>query len=150
MLAGIAAILGTIPFWILLNSVDATSSLFLTFPVSIVSGLMTGVTGPIVKATLQNVTQPNERGQAFAFLNTFDDFGRGLGPLFIAMMVSGLGGRAQAFNIGTFGWLFCGVLNLVIFCFVRDDEAKIQASLEEIMDKEIALEMRSAKSADGR
>ena len=41
------------------------------------SGLLAGVTGPIVKASLQNVTLPETRGQAFALFNTFDDFGRG-------------------------------------------------------------------------
>ena len=90
--------------------------------IAILAGLGSGVTGPIVKATLQNVTLPNARGQAFALLNTFDDFGRGLGPVFVAALIIGLGGRQIAFNIGIFGWVLCGILNTCMFWTVRYDE----------------------------
>ena len=65
---------------------------------AIVAGTLSGITGPIVKATLQNVTMPTHRGQAFALLNTFDDFGRGLGPAFVARMIEKMG-RQRAFKV---------------------------------------------------
>ena len=76
--------------WALLNTIsiendEVTLGMMVRLGLTaIVAGFACGVTGPIVKATLQNVTLPHERGQAFALLNTFDDFGRGLGPVFVA------------------------------------------------------------------
>lgn len=77
LLAGCMAIAGCFPFWILLNSVDKDSNILFLVVVCLLAGILTGGTGPIVKATLQNVTLPHVRGQAFALFNTFDDFGRG-------------------------------------------------------------------------
>merc|ERR1719354_414826 len=94
--------------------------------ISFLAGIGSGVTGPIVKATLQNVTVPNARGQAFALLNTFDDFGRGLGPLFVAMLITGLGGRRIAFNVGVAGWVFCGIFNFCIYFTIKKDEEATQ------------------------
>eukprot|EP00549_Striatella_unipunctata_P026009 CAMPEP_0118673436 /NCGR_PEP_ID=MMETSP0800-20121206/317_1 /TAXON_ID=210618 ORGANISM="Striatella unipunctata, Strain CCMP2910" /NCGR_SAMPLE_ID=MMETSP0800 /ASSEMBLY_ACC=CAM_ASM_000638 /LENGTH=475 /DNA_ID=CAMNT_0006568491 /DNA_START=427 /DNA_END=1851 /DNA_ORIENTATION=- len=104
LLAGCMAIFGCIPLWILINAIDSESNIVLMTVVSFVSGLGSGVTGPIVKATLQNITLPTSRGLAFALLNTFDDFGRGLGPVFVAMLIVQIGGRRQAFNVGVLGW----------------------------------------------
>lgn len=129
LLAGSAAILGCIPFWLLLNTIDETSPLLYIVVVTVLGGLGTGVTGPIVKATLQNVTLPTMRGQAFAIYNLFDDFGRGLGPVFVSMLIVNMGGRTPAFNVGVFGWIICGFLNLLIFFTVTVDERKAQATL---------------------
>jgi MFS family permease len=130
LLAGSMAIAGCFPFWILLNHVNASSSLWMVLgPVSMLAGLCTGVTGPIIKATLQNVTLPQSRGQAFAWFNTFDDFGRGLGPVFVASLIAKLGGRTPAFNVGILGWMVCGAFNLCVFCTVQHDERKIQMLL---------------------
>lgn len=129
LLAGFAAILGCIPFWLLLNTVDENSPLLYIIVVTLLGGLGTGITGPIVKATLQNVTLPTTRGQAFAIYNLFDDFGRGLGPVFVSLLIVNMGGRTPAFNAGTFGWVVCGVLNIAIFFTVAKDERKAQESL---------------------
>lgn len=129
VLAGSMAILGCFPFWLLLNTVTADTSLIRIAVISILAGLGAGVTGPIVKATLQNVTLPTARGQAFALFNTFDDFGRGLGPLFVSLLITSLGGRTQAFNVGVLGWVLCGLLNMSMFFFVKKDEDKTQATL---------------------
>jgi predicted MFS family arabinose efflux permease len=126
LLAGFSAIMGCIPFWMLLNWVNSESNLWTIGPISFSSGLCSGVTGPIIKATLQNVTFPTTRGQAFALFNTFDDMGRGLGPVFVAAMISRLGGRTPAFNVGVIGWIICGVVNLCVFFTVNHDELRIQ------------------------
>mmetsp|Transcript_12993 Transcript_12993/g.38168 ORF Transcript_12993/g.38168 Transcript_12993/m.38168 type:complete len:267 (-) Transcript_12993:52-852(-) len=129
ILGGSSAVLGCFPMWVLINTVDASSSAMYTIAVSVLAGLGSGVTGPIVKSTLQNVTLPNARGQAFAFLNIFDDFGRGLGPVFVATMITSFGGRTPAFNVGVSGWLFCGVLNACIFFTFRSDEERMRRDL---------------------
>lgn len=129
LLAGSSAILGCIPFWLLLNTIDETSPFLYIGVITLLGGIGTGVTGPIVKATLQNVTLPTTRGQAFAIYNLFDDFGRGLGPVFVSLLIVNMGGRTPAFNLGVFGWVVCGILNLLIYFTVARDESKIQASL---------------------
>jgi MFS-type transporter involved in bile tolerance (Atg22 family) len=126
ILAGLSAILGCIPFYILLHyNHKENGKIWLYIPIAIMAGTGSGITGPIIKATLQNVTLPRHRGQAFALFNVTDDFGRGLGPVFVAGMIRMTGSRTSAFSIGTLGWVICGVLNLVIYFFVPNDEARV-------------------------
>jgi MFS family permease len=127
--AGLAAIMGCFPFWLLLNTVNSESAVWAAGLISMFTGLCSGVTGPIIKATLQNVTMPNTRGQAFALYNTFDDLGRGFGPVLVAMMISRFGSRLPAFNVGVLGWVVCGLLNVCVFFTVRYDEHMIQSKL---------------------
>lgn len=129
ILAGVCAILSCPPLWTLLNAVDQDTSTSKVGVIAVIAGFFSGATGPIVKATLQNVCLPSSRGQAFALLNTFDDFGRGLGPVFVAMLVRNMGGRTPAFNAGVVGWLFCGVFNLLVFYTVSRDESRMQSQL---------------------
>jgi MFS family permease len=97
--------------------------------IAFVTGFCSGPTGPIIKATLTNVTLPRARGQAFAVSNLFDDFGKGLGPFFVSILIINMGGRLPAFNIGILGWLACGLLNSAIFFTVQHDEAAVQAAV---------------------
>ena len=121
------AIVGCFPLWYLLNAVDSSTPHWWVGFVSVVGGIGSGVTGPIVKATLQNVTVPTARGQAFALFNTFDDFGRGLGPVYVAILIRTLGGRAPAFNVAVLGWVLCGLSNLMTFYTVSMDEDRVQS-----------------------
>ena len=129
LFAGSMAILGCLPFWMLLNSVNSTTNLVKIATISILAGAGSGTTGPIVKATLQNVTLPNARGQSFALFNTFDDFGRGLGPMLVSLLIVRFGSRASAFNIGVLGWVLCGFFNLCMYFFVENDELRVQTIL---------------------
>jgi predicted MFS family arabinose efflux permease len=159
LLSGFSAILSILPLFVLINftpiannpsstpssSLSPTSSMSSTFYTTtsllqcntiiygiaaIFAGIGSGVTGPIVKATLTNVTIPTSRGTAFALLNTFDDFGRGLGPLFVAILIQSLhGNRQQAFNIGILGWALCGIFNLAIYFFAPTDEQTMRDTL---------------------
>jgi hypothetical protein len=98
--------------------------------VAVATGLTSGTTGPIVKATMQNVTHPQSRGQAFALLNTFDDFGRGLGPCFVAALIESMdGNRTRAFTYGALGWMICGFLNAGVYWTVEEDEDLVQRRL---------------------
>ena len=136
LLAGLAAILSCPPLWGLLNFVDNRTPLLATGFISLTAGLFSGATGPIVKATVQNVSLPTTRGQCFALLNTFDDFGRGLGPVFVAALVKSMGGRTPAFNVGVCGWLLCGFFNLMVFFTVSRDERYVQAKLAASLKEE--------------
>ncbi len=174
LLSGGAAIAGCLPMWGLINfdfHVDeninnndnnngddyfvnggAAAISFSTYYtpgiIALLAGCMSGITGPIVKSTLQNVTMPQMRGQAFALLNTFDDFGRGLGPAFVAWMIENLGGRTRAFNIGVIGWALCGILNLMLFCTVERDEEKVRLGLEQMAIEKEENETRDSGEND--
>lgn len=142
VLAGGTAISGCFPLWLLFNKVDVSTPYWIVIVIAALAGFGSGPTGPIIKATLTNVTLPRARGQAFAFFNLFDDFGKGLGPFFVSLLISRMGGRLPAFNVGIFGWVICGVANLAIFFFVERDEALIQA--------EIAMTTSSSSSSSSR
>ncbi|KAL7468002.1 hypothetical protein ACHAXS_008226 [Conticribra weissflogii] len=148
LFSGCAAILGCFPMWFMINydfsgngnndkneidNGDASGSLLIFISISFLAGILSGITGPIVKSTLQNVTLPQMRGQAFALLNTFDDFGRGLGPAFVAWMIENMGGRQNAFNIGVGGWIFCGLLNGFLFWTVEKDEENVRSAVESML-----------------
>ena len=148
LLSGSMAILGCFPLWILVNTTQVdedegieTMMVIKTGVISFLAGFGSGVTGPIVKATLQNVTLPNARGQAFALLNTFDDFGRGLGPVFVAALIVALGGRQAAFNFGIAGWILCGIFNCCMYWTIKSDEETIKSKL-------VALSIDSQNSID--
>ncbi|KAL7559989.1 hypothetical protein ACA910_013485 [Epithemia clementina (nom. ined.)] len=126
LLSGITAVAGCFPFWLLINLDNAPDALPAVYCGAIAMGFFSGVTGPVIRATLQNVTLPQARGQAFALFNTFDDFGRGLGPVFVSALISFLGGRQPAFNVGVFGWVICGIVNLLVFFTVDKDEQQVQ------------------------
>jgi hypothetical protein len=136
LFAGFMAIIGCIPFWTLLNWVNADTSFIPLSVVSISAGLASGVTGPIVKATLQNVTMPQTRGQAFALFTIFDDLGRGLGPVFVSMLIIQLGGRTAAFNVGVLGWVLCGCFNVMMYFTVEKDERQVQMSIATKISRE--------------
>lgn len=131
LLAGIAAILACFPMWVLLNMVDNDSSIFFTGPVTLFAGLCSGMQGPVVKTIMQNVTFPRMRGQALALFNTFDDFGRGLGPVFVAVMITRFGGRTPAFNVGVSSWMVCGAMISSTYFTIKHDEDRVQTLIAE-------------------
>lgn len=137
LLSGFMAIVGCFPLWVLINTTRIENG-EISFGhgmkimvISMLSGIGSGVTGPVVKSTLQNVTIPHARGQAFALLNTFDDFGRGLGPVFVAKLIQAFGSRQKAFNLGVGGWILCGLLNLCMFFTVSSDEMRAKSLILE-------------------
>jgi MFS family permease len=129
LLAGCTAIMGCFPLWYLLNHIDSSTPYAVTALSALVAGFGSAPTGPIIKATLTNVTLPRQRGQAFALFNLFDDFGKGLGPFFVSLLIIKFEGRLPAFNWGVFGWILCGVFNLAIFFTVASDERAVQIAL---------------------
>jgi len=135
LLSGFAAIFGCLPFWVLLNFIHAGTPFLIIAVVSIIAGISASITGPIVKASLQNVTFPEMRGQAFALYNLFDDFGRGIGPVFLAFMITRQGSRTPAFNLGVLGWVVCGILNASTYFTVLRDEDYVQGTIAARLSK---------------
>lgn len=135
------AIVGCFPMWLMINVVYESTSVPVVTTISVLAGLCSGVTGPIVKSTLTNVTLPNTRGQAFALQTIFDDVGRGLGPVFVAMLISNFGGRTAAFNIAVFGWVVCGVFNLLLYFTVERDETDVQSRFAESLQRTCATDI---------
>jgi len=58
---------------------------------------------------------------------------RGLGPAFVAILIEEMGGRRQAFNIGISGWIFCGILNCLLFFTVEPDEEKVRLGIQQLV-----------------
>jgi MFS family permease len=133
LLAGGTAIIGCFPLWYLMNHVDASTPYYISALCATIAGLGSAPAGPIIKATLTNVTLPRARGQAFALFNLFDDFGKGLGPFYVSLLIVHFGGRLRAFNLGVFGWILCGVFNFAIFFTVARDERTVQMTLKAAM-----------------
>jgi len=129
LLAGGTAIMGCFPLWYLINYVDSSTPYHVAALCAMIAGIGSAPTGPIIKATLTNVTLPRTRGQAFAIFNLFDDFGKGLGPFFVSLLIVKFGERLPAFNVGILGWVLCGLANLAIFFTVRRDEHVVQTTL---------------------
>mmetsp|Transcript_49958 Transcript_49958/g.60103 ORF Transcript_49958/g.60103 Transcript_49958/m.60103 type:complete len:239 (+) Transcript_49958:2-718(+) len=128
LLAGVSSIIAVAPMYAIINTIDSTTGIVYRSFVCITAGICSGVTGPIVKSTLLNVTLPIKRGFVFSLLNTFDDCGRGFGPYVIALMIQKLG-RSLAFRWGILGWAVCGVLNASVFFFVANDEENVQTQI---------------------
>lgn len=151
ILSSVSAIVGCLPLWGLINydfnSSDGTTHFFVLGLISIIAGLLSGVTGPIVKSTLQNVCMPEMRGQAFALLTACNDVGRGIGPAFVAILIEKMGGRRQAFNIGISGWIFCGILNGLLFFTVEHDEEKVRLGIEQLISSENEAEENNTLDA---
>jgi MFS family permease len=136
VLSSVAAVFGCLPFWGMINlnfdPVDHKGIVVLG-SISMLGGILSGITGPIVKSTLQNVTMPQMRGTAFALHTTFDDLGRGLGPAFVAWMIKKLGSRRRAFNVGAGGWILCGFLNSLLFWTVEVDEERVRLGVARLV-----------------
>ncbi|GMI43357.1 hypothetical protein TrCOL_g9824 [Triparma columacea] len=87
-----------------------------------------------------------QRGTAFALLNTTDDIGKGAGPFLISVFVTAFGDRKAAFNFVTMGWILGGMVNAFIYFTIVEDEDKCQ----EIVRKTIALSIEMTNMESGK
>lgn len=124
-LMGGTTIIGILPMLLLL---DLPFSYWLS-PVAFFGGLVASITGPNVRATLQNCNLPETRGTVFALFALTDDLGKAFGPYLISALVAGFG-RKVAFNIATCMWLVCGIFLLSLGCTMRKDEEYMLEKME--------------------
>jgi MFS family permease len=73
----VAEWIGVLPLYLLLNAVNGRDDLGIAMFYAFMSGFFASITGPNCRAVLQNTTLPDQRGAAFAIMNTFDDLGKG-------------------------------------------------------------------------
>jgi len=78
----------------------------------------------------RNVTLPETRGTAFAFHTLFDDIGRGLGPLWVSLLIAGTGGRIPGFNLSIGGWFVCSLILFLMIFSVKGDFRKLEIATQ--------------------
>jgi hypothetical protein len=70
----------------------------------------------------------------------FTDIGKGLGPLWVSLLIQAEGSRVAGFNAALAGWIVCGFL-LLLMCFtvMRDLRKLEQATLEALQRRGIVV-----------
>ncbi|KAL3148730.1 hypothetical protein ABBQ38_014141 [Trebouxia sp. C0009 RCD-2024] len=135
LFTGITVASATIPMWWLTNANLLTTPFFFTLVLAVTGGMLSSTAGPLNKAMLLNVNEPETRGVALAWQTMTDDLGKGLGPALVAALISALG-RRSAFNLAIAGWLPCGALLAGVAVSLAKDEAAMQARLAEKVEKQ--------------
>jgi predicted MFS family arabinose efflux permease len=132
---GAAAVAGIFPWLFLVHADDYdgndASAMSRKCAVAIFAGLLCSVTGVNVRAMTVNVNDPRERGTAFAWFNLTDDLGKGFGPVLIAYLIHRMG-RQNAFELGFWFWVPCGVLCALCGLTVPKDEARVRREAESL------------------
>ena len=117
-LMGLTTIAGIFPLLVLINIPFSYGAMS---PTAFVGGFLASITGPNVRAVLQNCNLPEARGTVFAFFALTDDVGKALGPYLISLFVGAFGRRA-AFDVAALTWGICGALLLSLACTLERDE----------------------------
>lgn len=134
LLAGVSAIVGTIPTALLINYPSqvgmAEPSLVLPFIVAAISGFTIALPGPNLTVMVLNVNTPETRGSIFSLYNLVDALGKGFGPVVISLLI-GVLGRTAAFNIANLCWVVCGIIILIAVRTFPKDEAALDGLLRE-------------------
>jgi hypothetical protein len=63
------------------------------------------------------------------------DIGRGLGPLWVALLITGTGGRIPGFNLSIGGWFVCCVILFVMSFTVNGDFRKLEQHTQAAADR---------------
>lgn len=113
----------------MINLVSNTTRIAVIILVGFSLGVLTVASVPIERAIIVNVTLPETRGRANAFLGVIDDLGKGFGPFFLSRLITAFG-RRLAFNVSLLGWLIGGTISLFLYCTVKRDEDKVQDTIQ--------------------
>ena len=143
-LMGLSTILGIIPMLLLVNLPFSYATLG---PIAFIGGACASITGPNVRAVLQNCNLPETRGTVFALFALTDDLGKAFGPYLISAFVAGFG-RTTAFNVATFMWLICGILLLSLRFTMRKDEDRIILIVTSKKNQNILLRTESSNNSE--
>jgi hypothetical protein len=63
------------------------------------------------------------------------DIGRGLGPLWVSLIIEGTGGRVPGFNYSLAGWFVCALLLFIMSFTVLGDLRKLDAATKAAMER---------------
>ena len=106
----------------MLNELNSSSSISVIVGSAFFCGLTITVTGPIAVATLLNATPGFVRCLSMALFHTLDDFGYRLAPADFRILAESVGGLTAVNRTALIGWVFCGLLNLLVYTTVVPDE----------------------------
>lgn len=130
---GVTTIFGALPFFGFLNGAPLSLA---GYSVALIPcGFLISMTGTAIRALLMNVTLPETRGSAFALLTLFDDLGKGLGPLWVSLIIEATGSRVKAFNYSICGWFGCAFILLLMMRTVRHDVKRLEQFTIENLEK---------------
>lgn len=91
LFTGITVASATLPMWWLTNANLLATPILFTLLLAVTGGLLSSTAGPLNKAMLLNVNEPETRGVALAWQSMTDDLGKGLGPALVSALISALG-----------------------------------------------------------
>jgi predicted MFS family arabinose efflux permease len=129
LVMGTSILLGCLPMWYIIDAVSySESNVGVASMAMFVAGALTILPIPIERAILANVTLPETRGRANAFLNMIDDLGKGFGPYVLSQIIAKVG-RESAFKLSLIGWLIGGTISLCVFFTGRQDETTVQETI---------------------
>ncbi|KAF4667914.1 hypothetical protein FOL46_002267 [Perkinsus olseni] len=97
-------------------------------------------------AILLNVNPPQHRGTVFAVYSVLDDLSKGVGTLFVSLLIPYTGGRAVAYQFTLVVWLVCGLLLIPVVNSLQEDELYMQRTLREQQHRKRVNDMRSEAS----
>ena len=91
LFTGLTVATATVPMWWLVNADLLATPLFFTMLSAVTGGMLASTAGPLNKAMLLNVNEPETKGVALAWQSMTDDLGKGVGPALVALLISALG-----------------------------------------------------------
>lgn len=141
---GVCNIGRAIPFFIIFGWKDmfgplGRSSEIAFFFVLMIGGFVATMASACTGAMLLNVNLPEMRGSVMAMYSVLDDLSKGFGTLFVAMIVRAVGGRAIAYQLSLFLWVFTGVALLYTWYTYDEDEAAMRKNLDDAARESLVL-----------
>jgi MFS family permease len=131
---GVVLVLSSVPMWFLINTVDDETNVGKTGIIAVLTGILAIIPVPIERAITANICLPETRGRANSFLGIVDDLGKGLGPVFVSLLIDAFG-RQTAFNASLLGWIIGGILSCFLYCTVKGDEARVQELVRQSIEQ---------------
>jgi hypothetical protein len=147
LFSGVSVILGIGPVLAIVNGDLQAWGLGATCALAGIAGFLVSIAGPNIRAMMLNVNSPETRGVAIALQSVTDDLGRGLGPVVVAGFISTMG-RQAAFNLSILAWGPCGLIIMLLACYLARDEAHLQAYLENKSEAMLAAKRRTGSPED--
>lgn len=141
---GICNIGRAIPFFIIFGWKQmfgplAQSSEMTFFFLLMLGGFFATMASACTGAMLLNVNLPEMRGSVMAMYSVLDDLSKGFGTVFVSMIVPLVGGRAMAYQLSLFLWVFTGVALLYTWYTYDEDEDAMRKNLDEAAKESIVL-----------
>ena len=107
---------------------------FLVHAIAFLAGILAAPTGTLVRAMVSHITEPTQRGMAFASFVLTDDIGRGAGPVLVAHWIAlAHGERQPAFETAIAqGWIWNSVFAGLTYFTVRRDERDVKHAMQRL------------------